>query len=386
MRTLAVFLLAVLLPFVQSCNEDTPAGPPRPGDEGPDFSAFDDAVEASLDALGLTGAAAVIVHRDLGIVHTRGYGAFAADHVFLIASAGKPISAGVLMRLDDQGLLDIDAPIGTYVAGRWGEEKAAITVAQLLSNSSGLVGLIDGPLYEPYRCQYSPDGTLTSCAHEIYGADDADDVIPPDTWFRYGGAQWQFAGGIAEVVSGKSWAELIRETYVEPCGTKSLGYTNQFSSGGAVRYPSWFQGDTANLPSTLNPNIEGGAYITVEDYGKILLLHLRSGLCGNTRVLSEGAVRRMREDRIGAVYGGETGVPGLEGYGLGWWIDRSADGVAASPGLYGAIPWIDERRGYGAFIAIEGGAVERHRLWSETRPILEEIFDELDQEALRRQR
>ena len=60
--------------------------------------------------------------------------------------------------------------------------------------------------------------------------------------------------------------------------------------------------------------------------------------------------------------------------------------MAASPGLYGAIPWIDERRGYGAFIAIEGGAVERHRLWSETRPILEEIFDELDQEALRRQR
>lgn len=386
MRMLSAILLAALLPFVQGCAEDSPAGPSRPGGEGPDFSAFDDAVEASITALGLDGAAAVIVHRDLGIVHTRGYGAFAADRVFLIASAGKPISAGVLMRLDDQGLLDIDAPIGTYVAGRWGEEKAAITVAQLLSNSSGLVGLIDDPLYAPYDCQHSPTGTLTSCAQEIYEADDADDVVPPDTWFRYGGAQWQLAGGIAEVVSGKTWAELVRETYVEPCGTTSLGYTNPFSSGSGFRYPDWFRGDTTNLPSTFNPNIEGGAYITVEDYGKILLLHLRGGLCGSARVLSEGAVRRMREDRIGAVYGGDTRHPTLEGYGLGWWIERADDGVAASPGLYGAIPWIDEERGYGAFIAIEGSAAERRRLWSATRPILEEIFDEFSQEALRRGR
>jgi CubicO group peptidase (beta-lactamase class C family) len=386
MRTLSAILFAALLPFVQGCEEDSPAGPSRPGGEGPDFSAFDDAIEASIAVLGLEGAAAVIVHRDFGIAHTRGYGAFAADRVFLIASAGKPISAGVLMRLDDQGLLDVDAPIGTYVAGRWGEEKAAITVAQLLSNSSGLVGLIEGPLYEPYRCQYSPAGALTSCAREIYEADDADDVVPPDTRFRYGGAQWQLAGGIAEVVSGKSWAELVRETYAGPCGTKSLGYANPFSSGSGFRYPSWFQGDTASLPSTLNPNIEGGAYITVEDYGKILLLHLRGGLCGDARVLSEGAVRRMREDRIGAVYGGETGLPGLEGYGLGWWIERADDGVAASPGLYGAIPWIDERRGYGAFIAIEGSAAERHHLWSVTRPILEEIFDGLNQEALQHHR
>jgi CubicO group peptidase (beta-lactamase class C family) len=41
-------------------------------------------------------------------------------------------------------------------------DKAAITVAQLVSNSSGLPGLLDNPTYAPYLCQYLPNGTLTA--------------------------------------------------------------------------------------------------------------------------------------------------------------------------------------------------------------------------------
>src|SRR5690606_23290377 len=232
------------------------------------------------------GAAAVVVHRDAGIVHVQGYGKFDEDRLFLIASSSKPLSVGVLMRLADQGLLDIDAPIGTYVGDMWGNEKAALTVAQLVSNSSGMVGLTDNPLYEPYRCQYSPDGTLNACAREIYEAEDADRVVPPDTRFRYGGGQWQLAGAIAEIVSGNSWEQLVRETYVEPCGTTSLGYTNPFGSGSGFRYPDWFDGDRTDAIDTDNPSIEAGAYITVEEYGKLLLMHLRGGRCGDHVVLS----------------------------------------------------------------------------------------------------
>ena len=59
-----------------------------------------------------------------------------------------------------------------------------------------------------------------------------------------------------------------------------------------------FQGDPANLPSSDNPNVERGLYIDAADYGKLLLMHLRDGQCDGGRVLSEAAVRRMREDRI----------------------------------------------------------------------------------------
>jgi CubicO group peptidase (beta-lactamase class C family) len=316
----------------------------------------------------------VIVHRDRGSVHLQGYGAFAADRPFLIASSSKILSAGVLMRLADQKKVDLDGPIGAVVGAAWGEGKSALTVAQMLSNSSGLVGLVDEPTYPPYICQYVPSGTLSACGRMIYAAADADRIVPPDTRFRYGGGQWQLAGGVAEVASGKSWEQLLRETYVEPCGAASLGYTNPFSRANASAYPDFFMANVANLDRTENPNMEGGAYINVGDYGKILLMHLRGGLCGDTRVLSEAAVARMQQDRIGPAYGGVTQDPTLPGYGLGWWVDRTSP-VVADPGAWGSIPWIDNARGYAVFVAVEGTSRQGALLRLQTKPILDGIFD-----------
>src|SRR5690606_33257962 len=182
-------------------------------------------------------------------------------------------------------------------------------------------------------------------------------------------------GAIAEIVSGKSWEQLVRETYVEPCGTTSLGYTNPFGSGSGFRYPDWFDGDRTAALDTDNPSSGAGAYLALAEHGKRLRMPLRRGRCGDHVVLSADAVERMREDRIAKVYGGTAPHPTLEGYGLGWWIDRDNPNVVASPGLYGAMPWIDIGRGYGAFIAIEASANEREQLWQLARPILDAIFD-----------
>lgn len=348
-----------------------------------DFTEFDSAMEAFLDVEGLSGATAVVVHEDDGVVHLQGYGEFPDDRISLIASSSKVLSVGVLMRLHDDGLLDIDVPISEYL-GAWGEYKTDITVAQLVSNSSGLFGLTDGPFYGPYLCQYLPGGSLQMCSEEVYTADDGDDRVPPDTQFRYGGGQWQIAGGVAEVVSGKSWAELIDEIYVQPCLLEDTGYGNPFAQGlgsdggitdGTLPYPSFFMGNPDNLTPTTNPNIEGGAYTTVSDYAEILLMHLRGGLCGADRVLSVASVERMREDRIADAYDGDTGNPGLNGYGLGWWIDRDSD-VVADGGAYGASPWLDLGRGYGAMLILEADFTVGGRMRQQMQPILEAVFDQ----------
>jgi CubicO group peptidase (beta-lactamase class C family) len=280
----------------------------------------------------------------------------------------------VLLRLADQHKLDLDAPVVGAVGAAWGAAgKAGLTVAQMLSNSSGMVGL-DDATYLPYVCQFVPGGTLTACGRTIYQASDADRVVPPDTAFRYGGGQWQLAGGIAEVVSGKPWQDLLRETYQEPCGTASLGYTNQFARAG-MNYPPFFMATASNLDRTDNPSIEGGAYITAADYGKILLLHLRRGLCDGNRVLSEAAVARMQQDRIGPTYGGATPDPNYAGYGLGWWVDRANAGVVSDPGAYGAVPWLDGPRGYGAFVLLEDTSLHGVQLREQVKPILDKVFD-----------
>jgi len=375
MRTLAIAAGLALIGIAAACSDASPSEPDVPvNPSGLDFTAFDSAMNTTLQAQGLAGASVVVVQKDSGIVHLAGYGAYDKNRLYLLASASKILSVGVLMRLADQHLIDIDAPVGNYVGAAWGGEKASLTIAQMLSNSSGMVGLVDDPFFLPYLCQYRHDGTLTGCAEKIYQADDSAEIVPPDTKFRYGGGQWQLAGGIAEVASGKSWAQLVRETYVDPCGTTTLGYTNQFS-GGARGYPKSFTGDPSSIVVTDNPNVEGGAYITAGDYGKILLMHLRGGVCGTSRVLSDSAVARMQQDRIGEVYDGVTNKSLLQGYGLGWWIDRAHPGVVADIGLYGATPWLDTTRGYGAMILIEGNSTLGAQLWQRTKPILDSLFD-----------
>jgi CubicO group peptidase (beta-lactamase class C family) len=371
MRAVLTACASVLL---LGCSTD-PEVPPRDDT----FDPFDAEVDAFLSEVGLDGATAVIVHEDDGVLHTAGYGAFGVDRVSAIASSSKIISAGVLLRLADDGLLDLDTPISEYL-GDWGDHKTDITVAQMLSNSSGMPGLGRAD-YEPYVCQFT-GGNLTACGEELYTADDEADRVPPDSQFIYGGAQWQLAGAVAEVVSGKSWATLIDEIYGAPCGLTATGYGN-----GAVRaflmagpdgdpfaYPSWMDGTVESIDPTDNPLIEGGGYTTAADYGLLLLMHLRGGLCGDNRVLSEAAVSRMQEDRIAAAYDGQTGVETAQGYGMGWWINRDEPFVSDG-GAYGSFPWLDLGRGYGAMFIIEDTNANGIEALTRLEPVLAEIFD-----------
>ena len=162
-----------------------------------------------------------------------------------------------------------------------------------------MVGLIDNPMFSPYLCHIASWGLSADAPGRSIARDDAAEIVEPDTRFRYGGGQWQLAGGIAEAASGKSWDELVRETYVDTCGLGVVGYSNHFQQAflesgelaDALSYPNFFDGDVADLPRTRNINVEGGAYTTVEDYAEVLLVHLRGGRCTNGERRTEPSVR-----------------------------------------------------------------------------------------------
>jgi len=326
-----------------------------------DFSAISPIIQKFIDDNGLNGAGLVVVQKDQGVVDEEYWGVFDGERRSLIASASKMIVAGVLLRLQDDGLLDINAPVADVVD--WGSAHPTVTPAELLSNSSGLVGLLPNPTYAPYLCQYIATGDLQSCAKSIFTSpDDDSDVIPPDTEFRYGGAQWQVAGAVAEAASGKSWSELIDEIYVKPCGVDSLAFNNHFTqlAPSGFDYPVDFDAEPSKLAATDNPNMEGGAYITPGDYAKLLLMHLRGGKCGDTQVLSQDALDTMHGDRILEAYSGNAG--GVDtGYGMGWWVHRDT-GLITDNGAYGTVPWLDPAGGFGAYLVLESNSALGGRL------------------------
>ena len=361
-------------PETNTNDEDDDEDGGEPDVDGPAVDALapvTDAVQAFVEAEGLEGAGLIVVSEDDGVLYEGYFGTFSADRISMIASASKMISAGVLLRLQDDGLLDLDAPIEGVVD--WAVGNPAITPAQLLSNSSGLVGLGPNLLYPPYLCQWGVPNTLQECGETVFAstADDADQV-PPDTEFRYGGAQWQVAGAVAEAVSGKSWDQLIDEIYVGPCGVDSLGYISlgavPIGPGG---YPVAFGGDPSGVTPSANPNIEGGAHITASDYGKLLLMHLRGGACGDDQVLSQASLDTMHADRVAAAYGGDAAP--ATGYGMGWWVDRET-GRISDPGAWGAVPWLDLDDRYGAYLVVEDR--------SETGLALKDEIEDLVHEAV----
>ena len=115
-------------------------------------------------------------------------------------------------------------------------------------------------------------------------------------------------------------------------------------------YPARFGGDPSLHGTTENPTIEGGAYITSDDYARLLLMHLRGGECEQGTVFSQASLDTMHADRL-ATLGLDAGSADT-GYGMGWWVDRDT-GIISDGGAWGALPWLNLADGYGAYWLIE---------------------------------
>ncbi|MEH6570950.1 MAG: serine hydrolase, partial [Halioglobus sp.] len=247
---------------------------------------------------------------------------------------------------DDNVDFEIDAPISDYLpwTGVWSTD---ITAEHLVSNRSGIRGLIYAVLglYGAHLCQYGPAGTLYECAQTIYQTPLPGTVSnPPGEVFDYGGSQWQLAGAVAEAVGGGSWNQLLDQYIGEPCDLEVFRFGNNLSVASA------WDGNPDSLVGLDNPNIEGGGMSNLDDYAKILMMHLNGGACADNQVMSAQAVEFMRIERT-------PSQNGARGYGMGWWSEPVEEGSSiylyTDPGAWGSVSWIDIERNYAGYVALE---------------------------------
>ena len=85
-------------------------------------------------------------------------------------------------------------------------------------------------------------------------------------------------------------------------------------------------------------------------------MHLNDGVCDGGRGMSAASAQRMRID-VGTALGSREWIGSAgRGYGLGWWVPPTEDGVEPTlfqdGGAFGSVTWIDTAREYGVFVAL----------------------------------
>src|SRR5436190_18469474 len=156
--------------------------------------------EAKMQEYGVPGVALGIVAdgattiRGLGVTNLEDPLPVTEHTVFPIASISKTFTATAMMRLVEQGKVDLRAPVRTYLPDFRVKDEAAsrdVTVWHLLTHLGGWEGQVSGP----------ERGTET-LKNFVSTITDLTQVAPPGKAWSYNNAGFSIAGRIIEVVTG----------------------------------------------------------------------------------------------------------------------------------------------------------------------------------------
>lgn len=121
-------------------------------------------------------------------------------------SIAKTMTAAALLRLADEGRVDLDAPVRKYVAAYPHE---ATRVRHLLAHSAGLPG-------HAWFDERLGAGKPRSNADQVKVLAGMPPVFPPGTRFEYDNAAFDTAAMVIEAATGKRYAEHLGEAFFKP--------------------------------------------------------------------------------------------------------------------------------------------------------------------------
>jgi CubicO group peptidase (beta-lactamase class C family) len=260
------------------------------------FEAIARLTQEKMKEFGVPGVALGILHN--GTVSIRGVGITNVEDslpvtphtVFPIASISKTFAATAMMRLVEQGKVDLRAPVRTYIPEFRVRDTVATrdaTIHHLLTHLGGWEGQVSGP-----------DRGSETLANFITTITDLMQVAPPGAAWSYNNAGFSIAGRVIEKVTENSINRAIRDLVFQPLGLEHAGTTagdfivNRFAAGHTTR-----DGKPAlNRPFTPSVSVTaGGVGLCMTDLMAYARFHLGDGTAPNgERVLKKESLELMR--------------------------------------------------------------------------------------------
>lgn len=162
-------------------------------------------------SIGVTSADGIIWQRGFGYADAQTKLPADQRTLYRVASMTKPVTAFAVLLLVDRGLVDLDAPVSTYVPEfsmrrRPGGEP--VTVRHLLCHYSG----ISRDVYRGISGKVPAPVDLLGILAEDYLA------AAPGTEYRYSNVNYALLGVLIERVSGRSYGDFLEEEVFAPLG------------------------------------------------------------------------------------------------------------------------------------------------------------------------
>ncbi len=210
-------------------------------------------LDSTCTARNLKGASAAVVVPGMGVwagVYGESYAGTPIDPtMFLgVGSNTKTYVATTLLKLQEQGLVDLDDTVGTWV--QHPNIDGAITIRQLLNHSSGLYNFTNSVAWS---------NAVFSDLGQIWDPQDllqyvADPEFPAGTSWEYSNSNYLVAGLIIEAVTGGSLHDALADLVLTPAGLDS---SELYVEGT----------DALNIPHIWTDAFEGYLEDLIADYG-----------------------------------------------------------------------------------------------------------------------
>lgn len=233
-----------------------------------------------------------------------------ADVLYGVGSVSKVYTTAAVLRLAEQGKVDLDAPVVNYLPdfhmadGRY----TAITVRMLLNHSSGIMGtgLSGGFLLGSADGVSAADQLLDQLANQRLKAD-------PGAYSVYCNDGFTLAERMVEAVSGQSFTDFVRQELLTPMGlTNTFTPEDVFDRSRLARI--YLPGSDKELPEeTVTIIGTGGIYATAED-----LAAFGGLLTGESSPLSQASREAMAVNEAVKGFWPADSEDDALAYGLGW--------------------------------------------------------------------
>lgn len=228
-----------------------------------------------------------------------------ADTLYRAGSISKLFTGAAVLTLAEQGKLDIDQPVSTYLPAFQPDDARgkAITLRQILTHHAGLPR-------DQMQGMYLAKPTHFSEALELLNREPL--AYPPGQVFSYSNLGFSLLGSVVQAFSGMGFEQYIHRALLAPLGMSASAFEPGPSASPMMAKA--YQGQALALEPALRDLPAGGLNTSVRDMARFIRMMLADGRSGGKAVLQPDTVAAMFKPQNKGVpldMGFDVGLPWL---------------------------------------------------------------------------